>query len=351
MNKKIEWLNDLRGIAVLSVLISHLFIMFICGNETVSTITHTINYSTNVSLPKFLLLFPFGPFGVTLFFLLSGYVIAVSLKHKNIFQFFSGRFFRIYPLYWISFSLCIAMIYINSKFYNTQFGISLHETVIHYIVGIRDLYSSPQIDYIIWTLEIEVKFYLFMSLFYTLIKKQRNISLIVIATSSIFLTNFSVSKANIALPTDLSMQFAYINLMLIGTYCYLYHDLSISKLFISIVALFSAFTYMFFKNLWFLSMPINVYFGYLIGLILFLSFNFIRPKRNKILSWFADISYPLYLFHPILGYSIEYYLYAYLKINIFISISIAIALVISLAYIVHALVELPLMRFSKKITI
>lgn len=233
---------------------------------------------------------------------------------------------------------------------------SFNNIIIHYLVGIRDLLGYQQIDYIIWTLEIEVKFYLFMSIFYIFIRKHTKISLVVVVALSILLTAYSVNKSNIALPTDLSEQFAFIALMLIGTYCYLYQKkvnirlIDIVQLFITIIALFFAFTYMMFNNLWFTNTPTYVYFAYVFGVLMFLIFYFVQPKRNVVLSWFADISYPLYLFHPILGYSIECYLYAYFKMNIYFSIIIAVATVILLAYIVHHLIELPLMRFSKKLT-
>jgi len=56
--------------------------------------------------------FAFGGIGVSLFFLVSGFVIPSSLKSGNsrlpeLRQFVVRRFFRLYPVYWLSIILAV----------------------------------------------------------------------------------------------------------------------------------------------------------------------------------------------------------------------------------------------------
>lgn len=73
-----EWLATLRGIAALLVYISHLKLMV------------TQN-----------LLFTIGRVGVTIFFLITGYLTYTSYKKRTGMQYLVNRLFRMYPEYWV----------------------------------------------------------------------------------------------------------------------------------------------------------------------------------------------------------------------------------------------------------
>ena len=55
--------------------------------------------------------FKYGYLGVDFFFILSGFLIALSITNKSIFNFLSSRIRRLYPTYWISVIITSFFIY------------------------------------------------------------------------------------------------------------------------------------------------------------------------------------------------------------------------------------------------
>src|SRR5262245_66328571 len=83
---RLLFLDALRGIAAMAVFISH-------AAERVSPILRDIVHTR----------FDLGHFGVTLFFLCSGFIIPFSLERQNSLpRFWIIRAFRLYPLYWFT---------------------------------------------------------------------------------------------------------------------------------------------------------------------------------------------------------------------------------------------------------
>jgi peptidoglycan/LPS O-acetylase OafA/YrhL len=104
--------------------------------------------------------FNWGQFGVGLFFLVSGFVIPFSFRRYSRRGFAIARFFRVWPTYALGFLITVGVIYFGDWLVGRAFPYSAREIAIHAILGLRELTLSPAIDAIIWTLEIEVTFYL-----------------------------------------------------------------------------------------------------------------------------------------------------------------------------------------------
>jgi peptidoglycan/LPS O-acetylase OafA/YrhL len=109
MDKKsarMDFLDSLRGLAILSVILQHVF-------ESLYSEFRYLSYQY----------FNIGRFGVTLFFLISGFIIPYSLERGgSIRNFWIGRFFRLYPVYWISLLLSfLAFTLINKNIYTEAF--------------------------------------------------------------------------------------------------------------------------------------------------------------------------------------------------------------------------------------
>ncbi|MBJ8366284.1 MULTISPECIES: acyltransferase family protein [Citrobacter] len=104
----------------------------------------------------------FGFFGVNLFFVISGFIIAdvLSKESFSILSYFKKRFFRIYPLLWVSMLLGLYHYYI-CKWFSYEF---VHSTQVDPLGLIKSALIFPQADYPFWqpawTLEHEVIFYL-----------------------------------------------------------------------------------------------------------------------------------------------------------------------------------------------
>src|SRR5689334_21950406 len=89
-------LDVLRGLAAFGVLCYHY------------TTHHTLLFSPTI---KPLFNFPYGVYGVELFFMISGFVIFMTLENtKRPLDFIVSRFSRLYPCYWASVILTFSVI-------------------------------------------------------------------------------------------------------------------------------------------------------------------------------------------------------------------------------------------------
>lgn len=76
-------IHTLRGLSAFLVLVHH----------ELSSFTGYWNFQENIDL---------GRVGVVSFFLISGYVIRRSIVNRSISSFLYLRFFRLFPIYWLS---------------------------------------------------------------------------------------------------------------------------------------------------------------------------------------------------------------------------------------------------------
>lgn len=160
MSNQLNYLDRLRAVAVLGVLVVH----------TSQFAFENLISQDSASLAIFTLLSS-GRFGVEVFFLLSGFLLSYLYetpgKQKTNRQFFLARFFRIWPL-WITFSVVWSLIFLvqdqdESKFSNPEWvatGLILSSVFL--------LWLSPEhYDSFIggaWSIQIEVLAYLVFSL-------------------------------------------------------------------------------------------------------------------------------------------------------------------------------------------
>ena len=100
--------------------------------------------------------FPAGNYGVHLFFLISGFVILMTLERtRSAGDFVLSRFSRLFPAYWAAILLTAAVVYsIGLPQQRLPAGdVLLNSTMLQRILGAEDLDGSY------WTLEVELFFY------------------------------------------------------------------------------------------------------------------------------------------------------------------------------------------------
>ncbi|HAZ4812431.1 TPA: acyltransferase [Enterobacter cloacae] len=140
-NKKIQSIHYLRGIAALMVAGFHF-----------RAPLNALPYAPNLGN----ILFGSGAFGVDLFFIISGFIIAMSTeRNSGILSFMSKRFFRIYPAFIFVFLIGSLTVYSN----NSLSSLARSALLIH-----KDYNQvSPSFGYNIlgpaWTLTYEIYFY------------------------------------------------------------------------------------------------------------------------------------------------------------------------------------------------
>jgi peptidoglycan/LPS O-acetylase OafA/YrhL len=145
---RLGWLDALRGFAALTVAWFHLSPQMIGTERHLALFRHL----------------DLGKYGVLLFFLVSGYVIPMSLeRHGSLRRFWVGRLFRIYPAYLLSAGLTLALVAAGrtglplSLRQETVTGVLGHATMMTDFLGVRGVVR------VFWTLSYEMTFYLIVA--------------------------------------------------------------------------------------------------------------------------------------------------------------------------------------------
>lgn len=356
MGKRIQFMDILRTLAVLLVMWGH-FIMVgtfatsipgIIANNNLPILNQNkqglwkfegwlVNYfHTQTAI-----------IGVLLFFLITGYLISQMQERYSPINFLINRFFRIFP----TLGFCII---INGIFVYLTQGISFK--FISYLASITLIYNFilvPPIMGVLWTLIIEVIFYLLASFI-----KKFDIYKLIAMYAFILLTIILCSKyKNNNILFNFAYNMKYIAFILVGTSIQLAEN--VEKMFNRILLISSSAIYAFsiFKLYYFLFNDKTTYpniGSHVITLTIFLTFYLIQNKTNiferlpKAVYYGADLVYPMYLIHPVFGLGIMYIL-ASKGINNYLIICGGVVLSIIISTIVHVVIEKPSIKFGKKI--
>lgn len=142
-------LDVLRLLAALSVVAYHYF-FYASTEETIGGIGEIAGYWLNY--PGLVSYTWWGWVGVYVFFVISGFVIAMSASDKSASEFAIGRFTRIYPALIVFSALALIVILTESSVPASMSIASWFRSIILFPRG-------PWIDGAIWTLTVEALFY------------------------------------------------------------------------------------------------------------------------------------------------------------------------------------------------
>ncbi|MAM75769.1 acyltransferase [uncultured Tistrella sp.] len=92
----------------------------------------------------------FGKIGVYLFFFVSGYLIVDSSAGRSVRDFVVGRFFRLFPLYWVS---VVFMLLVIPRSFDTP-------TILMNFTMFQQFFGFEIVQAVYWTLTIEMVFYI-----------------------------------------------------------------------------------------------------------------------------------------------------------------------------------------------
>lgn len=278
---RIKELDSIRGIAALAVLLYHY------------TTGYTQNYDLNWGYS-----FPYGWLGVPLFFILSGFVITLTINRcKSPLEFLIKRFIRLYPTYWICLSTTLLFIYLFDAHY---LKMPLIAVIANYSM-FTEFLGFKYIDGAYWSLLPELLFYGLMTFLMFLDKKN---DIFYVNIICIFLCVFNNIYPIAILSKILNLN--YILLFMIGIFLY---DIYIGKvtnkythMLIALNVTIAAYVY----PCW--NMDLSVFklitiFGIFVAifyLIIYGKMSFLA--RSKSLLFLGKISYPLYLIHENVGF-------------------------------------------------
>lgn len=361
---KIEFANTLRGFAAISVIIAHYFGVFWLARDAVAGFINAPSLPVEYfATPSYIQLlnswkgFSFGAFGVALFFLISGFVIPFSFKKNNGMSFLVNRVFRIFPTYMVGFSVTIVSLYFACRFFSSPWPYSTTEIVVHYFPGLRDVFWSRNIDGVIWTLEVEVKFYVVCAVFISFFRRQS----VLVFLAPVLIAGLFLFASTVVDALANSNQWLYLKIlafmysaiylvyMFIGVALHYLHMniLKPSVAYLLVASLFFLFSYLWVNGLE--KENLNVLLNYGGALVVFL-FAYAFPdvfKGNRLFDFMANISYPLYVVHGMFGY-VALRILLELRVKAWLSLLVVSASAILIAWIVHLFVEGPSQSLGKR---
>jgi peptidoglycan/LPS O-acetylase OafA/YrhL len=365
-NNRVEFANTLRGVAALVVVVSHYLGAFWTNRAAVAHLTIspelTIEQFATPSYAQLVTALPvisLGGFGVALFFLISGFVITFSMTKASVSGFLISRAMRIYPTYIVGFSVTLFMLFMSTAYFKTGFNISLGEVLIHFSAGLRDILGSRNIDSIIWTLEIEMKFYVFVAVAYCLAQK----NILYFLCSPVLIFAFSMLGAAYYTPIAIISPSLAVAVTAIG-FCgqfiiYMFIGTAINFMFKGEIKPEVCFGFVVLYMLLFLfqwsATPLvssfSVAWSYGAALLLFLVSYSNRERfiGGKLVEFFANISYPLYVIHGVAGY-VALRVLLDLGVDAWMSIVIVFSVVVMLSWVIHFLVEKPTQILGKRLS-
>lgn len=316
MNNRLEVLDSIRGLAAFVVVIYHF------------TYRYYEIYPQNNQL-----LFSFyeGKYGVQTFFILSGFVIFMTLSRiEKPIDFIISRFSRLYPVFWfcVIFSFTIISIF---GLYGRE--VTFSQMIINFSM-IPSVFNTPSVDGVYWTLLYELKFYFWIFIIYSLgfIKKIDKLILIYILLGFCF--HFFVNQESIFGKILLKLfVFDYLSYFISGIIFYkIYNNERTKILMLTLILcfLFSQITNTYENGLVTLSII------YLIFLVF--SFGKLDWFSNKFLTYLGTISYSLYLIHQNIGYILLNY-FNLIKIEPLISLILSIFIVMILSTLISLFIE------------
>jgi peptidoglycan/LPS O-acetylase OafA/YrhL len=196
---RLQFLDALRGLAVLLVLAQHV------GQALFTPFVSFV--SNDVQL---------GQFGVMVFFLCSGYIIPATLERRDsLGDFWISRFFRLYPMYWIS----LLAVAIGIACGVTLPSIRLHEWLSN-ITMLQIYLGGGNVLGPYWTLGWEMTFYIIMSGLFLLSLNKRTLILSISASGVILLGVLASSLTSHNVPLGAFN----LSTMFLGTLVYRVHS-------------------------------------------------------------------------------------------------------------------------------
>jgi peptidoglycan/LPS O-acetylase OafA/YrhL len=333
---RLQPLDALRGIAALGVVFFHF------------TLHH----------PTYEKYFRFGTTGVDLFFIISGFVIFMSLQKAHSIRMFAvNRISRLYPAYWMGVLFSFALISIHFH-YSPKYAIDRpwltlagNLTMVQYYLGVQDL-EGPY-----WTMIVEMIFYVLMGLIFFLgqMKRIHIIGSALCATlivAAFFVDNTMwVKDIFMKLPLLYHFPLFYAGIVFYDRYTQiLSRNRFLLGLAITLAAQMTLFPHTWRACKHMSQAEYAVVLIFFFGLFSLFIAGKLQRIANRITLFFGKISFPLYLTHQYLSINliIPYFMWKHALSLPTASLLIALPCSVLIAVVIHYTAETQGSRMLKK---
>lgn len=350
-------LESLRGLGALSVACAHSFVLFPYASQ---------EYPLQTAVQTLMHILSPGKSALIVFFIISGYVLSLSLDRaeltaKSVFTFYRRRIFRIFPAHilWIFVALGLFALFHTpvqipqaSGWFNEMYTGEM--SVLHVIANLALIITS--INPGEWTLTVELIVYLLYPILYFLNRKSGKIG-------NAFLLLFLVSLSFLA--PDVKVLY-YLYAFYVGLSAPLFYRRLIERvsqrtgtilLWTSVVLLF-VFP-VFLGVLTFVSTAGQVLTaGFLVFACIYMKTDsaIFRGLDGALVQRLGQVSYSFYVIHFIVNYWVAYVLFGVLGYELaseirllfmFVVFIVAVGITYPLACLSYDRVEAPMMAYSR----
>ena len=282
---------------------------------------------------------------------------ANTLRGLAAFAVIVGRLWRIWPTCWVGLSITVAAVLIGVHFMGGAVPFTFRDVITHYFPPLAAIADSRQIDSVMWTLEIEMFFYIVCALAASRLRDGRwTLWLVPVAVFVAWLgVDQVVAQLRDSHPvlvrrlTYFDLDPPYIVFMFTGVALNLFQrgKMRLPGTVAAIVLCMGLFA----ASQEISQTPIKssvVVYG--LGLCLFVACMMAQGwfGRVAILRFFSNISYPIYIIHGVAGYVI---LNALMRVgwNSDAASLSTILFMVGLAWLAHRFVEAPTHRIGQRI--
>ncbi|WP_263729298.1 acyltransferase family protein [Cellulomonas sp. SG140] len=357
--RRVEWANALRGVAAASVLLFHFGVVFWVRQDVAASLARRpALYAADTGAPLLPRLVErsgvdLGGFGVALFFLLSGFVIAISLERYSRRGFIVGRLLRVLPTYAAGFAVTVLVVRLMG---DPAHELSVAGVLAGMVPGLA-LATGVQApgDGIVWTLIIELVFYGICLIAYRRLARGW-VAPAAVAVGCVLVQLLVPAPHVIAGSAAggatyiLLLALPFLPVMLIGAVLSGARRAAVGRGVAWLVVVLLAATHLLLLSTSHV-LPTTV--GYrltflgAIGLFCALVVLGDTWRPNRTLGRLADVSYPLYVVHPVLGYALISVLVHH-GTPAGLAVLAATVVVLGAAWLLHVTVEVPTHRLGRR---
>ncbi|MFT0520505.1 acyltransferase family protein [Pseudomonas faucium] len=359
-NDKAVFANQLRGLAVILVLIIHWAGIYWYARGTVADFIHAPMVEGPSSRLIDIISIPtvnYGALGVAIFFMISGFVIPFSLARASPIEFIVSRIFRIYPTYLVGSAFMVFCVWVSCLYWGAEFKFDSSWLISNLLLIHKDV-LQPSMDLVNWTLAIEIKFYLIAALMYRFIRSGDLRPFVLFSVAVLGVTTWrspEYSVLDVGL-FKISLDSIMTDLMFV---CYMFIGVGFYNMYIGRMrwremACYSASILLVFMLCWsggsvsdqFPGITIN----YIYGLGVFTVCYAMRSRFKPLfcLDFMAKISYPLYMVHAVPGYAM-FRILMDVGVPYRYCLPIVFVFMVAVAYVIHLTVEVHTAHAGKKI--
>lgn len=346
---RLRAVDAMRGIAALAVVLFHV----------------PVSFREAAGVPAYLdAVFASGWLGVDAFFVLSGFVISLSVLHgewdaRYLLRFLARRSVRLDPAYWVAIIVEPMLGWVGIRFLGDAYPLPTTDAVLAHLVYLQELLGFPQISQVFWTLCYEVQFYLLLVgslVMATTLERRAGISRRY--TLGVLLFSFVVysllSRVNLVerplagLMIDRSYQFA------LGIIAWLFASGRVGSA-AALPALGAIVLARCFSGSVLEAIVVATASAVCVAAVKFERFNELADKAP--LQFLGRISYSLYLFHAMViirGATVLLMLIGRVGAPQWLAVPALLALIagaVFFSYVMYRAVEVPTLRLSRRISL